>query len=143
VRTFAIIEDGIVANVILADAWPNGIDVTDLTPRPGPGWSYDSETFSPPAPVEPVVQTTTRMTHLGFLSRMTADEWGRFEAFLASSVEARFAKALFDAARDVDTARPDVQQFANVLRMVGVLESDSRVADLLAPIPADSVHALP
>lgn len=44
----AIIENGIVANVIVADAWPNGIDVTDLTPRPGIGWLYDGQGFTPP-----------------------------------------------------------------------------------------------
>lgn len=44
----AIIENGIVANVIVADAWPNSIDVTDVTPRPGPGWAYDGATFTPP-----------------------------------------------------------------------------------------------
>lgn len=45
----AIIENGVVANVIVADEWPNGIDVTDLTPRPGIGWLYDGQGFTPPA----------------------------------------------------------------------------------------------
>lgn len=45
----AIIENGVVANVIVADEWPNGIDVTDLTPRPGIGWLYDGQAFTPPA----------------------------------------------------------------------------------------------
>lgn len=44
----AIIENDTVANVIVADAWPNSIDVTDMTPRPGPGWAYDGVTFTPP-----------------------------------------------------------------------------------------------
>jgi len=49
----AIIENGTVANVIVADAWPNSIDVTDMTPRPGPGWAYDGATFTPPASQQP------------------------------------------------------------------------------------------
>jgi len=142
-RTLAIIESGIVTNVILADSWPNAIDVTDLTPRPGPGWTYDGQSFAPPAPSEPVVQTTTKMTHLGFIDRMLPDEWARFEGLLNQSAEARFAKAKFDVARDVDVARADVQTFAYTLRAVGVLLSDERVAALLAPIPVDSPHALP
>lgn len=142
-RALAIIENGIVANVILADGWPGAIDVTDITPRPAPGWTFDGEAFSPPAPVTPVVPTTTKMTHLGFIDRMQPDEWARFEGLLANSAEARFAKAKFDVARDVDVGRADVQQFAYTLRAVGVLLSDDRVAALLAPIPADSIHALP
>lgn len=72
-RFFAIIEGGIVANVILADEW-DGVDVTDLDPRPSPGWAYDGQSFAPPAPVEPVIATTPRMTHFGFLSRLTPQE---------------------------------------------------------------------
>ena len=142
-RNFAIIENGIVRNVILADAWPGAIDVTDANPRPGPGWTFDGQAFAPPAPVAPVVPTTTKMTHLGFLDRMLPDEWARFESFLANSAEARFAKAKFDIARDVDVSRADVQTFAYTLRAVGVLLTDERVTALLAPIPTDSPHALP
>jgi hypothetical protein len=142
-RALAIIEGGIVANVIVADSWPGGIDITDLTPRPGPGWTYDGQSFAPPAPSVPVVQTTTKMTHLGFLDRMQPDEWARFEGLLSQSAEARFAKAKFDVARDVDVARADVQTFAQTLRAVGVLLTDERVTALLAPIPVDSPHALP
>ena len=73
-RAFATIGGGRVANVILADEWPGAIDVTDLTPRPGPGWTYDGEAFAPPAPVAPVIATTPRITHFGFLSRLTPQE---------------------------------------------------------------------
>lgn len=142
-RALAIIENEVVTNVILADSWPNAIDVTDLVPRPGPGWHYDGQVFMPPAMSDPVVPTTTKMTHLGFIDRMLPEEWARFEGLLANSAEARFAKAKFDVARDVDVARADVQQFAYTLRAVGVLLTDERVAALLAPIPVDSPHALP
>lgn len=97
---------------------------------------------APPAD-SPVPTTTPRMTHLGFLKRLTAEEWGRLEALLAASVEARFAKAQFDSARNVDVELPEVQAFAYTLRAVGVLTDDSRVAALLAHEPLDSPHALP
>ena len=73
-RIIALIENGTVVNTIVADSWPEGVDITDITPRPGPGWTYDGETFAPPAPVEPVIATTPRMTHFGFLSRLTPAE---------------------------------------------------------------------
>ena len=73
-RAFATIESGRVANVILADEWPGAIDVTDLTPRPGPGWTYDGEAFAAPEPAAPVIATTPRITHFGFLSRLTPQE---------------------------------------------------------------------
>ena len=73
-RDIALIENGTVVNVIVADSWPGGIDITDLTPRPGPGWTYDGEAFAAPEPVAPVIATTPRITHFGFLSRLTPQE---------------------------------------------------------------------
>lgn len=142
-RVFAVVELGVVVNVIVADAWAKAVDITALEPRPSVGWLYDGEVFSPPPYVEPVIPTTTKMTHLGFLDRMQPDEWGRFEGLLSASAEARFAKAKFDIARDVDVSRTDVVTFAYTLRAVGVLLTDERVTALLAPIPVTSEHALP
>ena len=142
---FAIVENGTVVNVIDAPVgWPNGVNITSANPRPGIGWTYDGTSFFPPdsTPTAPAPTTTTKMTHLGFIDRMTADEWARFETLLASSAEARFAKAKFDVAREVDVSRSDVQQFAGVLRAVGVLLSDARVSALLAPMDVTSPHAL-
>jgi hypothetical protein len=48
---FAIIEDGIVANVVVADeALESNWVETD---QAGPGWLYDGSSFSPPPPVVP------------------------------------------------------------------------------------------
>jgi hypothetical protein len=91
---------------------------------------------------EPALTSTPLMTHLAFLERMTAEEYGRFENFLASSVDARFAKAKFDIARDVNVQRPDVQGFAYTLRAVGVLLADERVAALLALKPLNETGAI-
>ena len=46
---FSIVKSGVVVNTVVAQEWPNGIDVTDLTPRPGIGWLYDGQAFTPPA----------------------------------------------------------------------------------------------
>lgn len=54
-RTFAIVHDGVVVNAIVAESWPGGIDITDVDPRPAPGWTYDGVNWSRPVevPVEP------------------------------------------------------------------------------------------
>lgn len=139
---FALIQNGVVANIIVAADWPGGVDITALDPKPGIGWTFANGTFTPPVPTPPVVAVTPLMTHLAFLERMTAEEYGRFENFLATSVEARFAKAKFDIARDVNVQRPDVQGFAYTLRAVGVLLADERVAALLALKPLTETGAI-
>jgi len=73
-RAFALIENGTVHNVILADAWPDGIDVTDTSPRPGPGWTYSGTTFAPPAYVPPVDTFPRYITRLAFDQRFTQTE---------------------------------------------------------------------
>ena len=148
VAEFAIIQNGVVRNVIVADeGWPEGINITTLDPKPAIGWSFVDGAFVAP-PVEaapeptPAPTHTPIMTHLSFLERMTADEYGRFEGLLAQSVEARFARAKFDMARDVNVTRTDVQTFAYTLRAVGVLLSDERVAALLALKPLSETGAI-
>lgn len=54
---FALIKDGIVKNIIVAeqdflphiqDQYDYIIDVSEMAHYPGPGWSYDGQTFSTP-----------------------------------------------------------------------------------------------
>ena len=47
---YAVIENGIVTNVIKASNWPGGVDITSMSPRPSIGWTYNGEDFAPPAP---------------------------------------------------------------------------------------------
>lgn len=145
---FAIITNGVVANVIEApEGWPTGINITTLDPKPAIGWAYADGAFVAP-PVEPgpapepPLTMTPRMTHLALLERMRPAEWESFEALLANSAEARFAKAKFDASQDVVVTRVDVQNFAYTLRAVGVLLADERVAALLALKPLSETGAI-
>ena len=57
---FAIIQNGTVANVIVADQGfinvhcPGAVRIDTLTPVPGIGWTYDGTVFTaPPAPPLP------------------------------------------------------------------------------------------
>lgn len=63
-QVWALVKGGTVDNVIVADQqfidstadsalYETAIEVTDLDPRPGPGWAYDEQagfTQPPPAP---------------------------------------------------------------------------------------------
>ena len=46
---YAVIENGVVTNVIKASNWPGGVDITGMSPRPNIGWTYDGTDFAPPA----------------------------------------------------------------------------------------------
>jgi hypothetical protein len=60
-RTWALIKDNIVANVVVWDGeatWspPAGyvcVETTTLNPAPGPGWTYANGAFAPPPEPEP------------------------------------------------------------------------------------------
>ena len=57
-RHFALIAGGVVSNVIFAspefaDTLGSCVDITDLVPRPGIGWTYENGVFSAPAVVVP------------------------------------------------------------------------------------------
>lgn len=49
-NVYAVVANGQVVNVIIADAPrdANDIDVTHATTPPGPGWSWDGNVFAPP-----------------------------------------------------------------------------------------------
>jgi len=79
-KQFALIENGIVVNVIDVgpEGWESGIDVTDINPRPGIGWQYDDEAgfTAPESPeLEPDSVPQNRIiTNLAFDLRFTDDE---------------------------------------------------------------------
>ena len=149
-RTFAIVEAGVVANVILADEWPGGIDVTDLVPRPGPGWAFDGQSFAPPAVVapepEPVV-TTPRMSHFGFLSRLTPqarlairDRTDKTSANYDPILDD--AMFLFNSAEQIDVSLALTQQLVGYMAQTGLIAAGD-MPSLLAEIEVTSPHAKP
>lgn len=140
-KHFALIEDGVVASVILADTWPDGVDVTDIVPRPAPGWLYDGQAFTRPEPVAPVPQTTPRMTHYAFLRRLSLAEHVAIESAMSGDVTLRVAQQRFNAAQNVNVGIPETQQFVGYLAQQGLI-APGRVADLLAPIDATDEGAV-
>lgn len=142
-RAIAIIENGLVANVIVAESWPGGIDVTDIVPRPGPGWVYDGQSFAPPAvQPEPEVRMTPLMTQEAFVSRL--DFLTEFVPVNAARrtddvVDAAFVRLY--GARNVDVRLPLAQQLLGLLVMKGLLAAP-RVPVLLQPIPLSTPGAI-
>lgn len=136
-RRIAVIEAGRVTNIIVADSWPGGVDITEAHQRPDIGWHYrDGEFFAPepqPEPDSPTL-TTTLMTHLAFLSRLTIAEHVAIEEAMPTSALLRVAKQRFDAARDIDVAAEDTRQFVMLLAQSGFI-TESRATDMLQPIP--------
>lgn len=74
----ALIAAGVVENVILGNHadYPASIDVSAITPRPAPGWTFDGESFHPPIPVEAPAPAlgTRKITNLAFDLRFTTEE---------------------------------------------------------------------
>lgn len=77
-KRLAIIENGVVTNVFLADnegAFPGTVDVTDLSV--GPGFAYDGATFSPPG-------ASSRRKVYTYLEFIEACEDAEIDAFLTT-----------------------------------------------------------
>lgn len=147
---FAIIENGIVANVIVANAWPNGIDVTDATPRPGPGWAYDGTTFTPPADPQPAPDAGPFLSNYAFDMRYTlperiaikrlADERNPDGSYTDTALAVQVNVERAQKAKFVDTkleaTRKGVMQFV----ALGVLTQERALDILDAPIQPHELY---
>lgn len=139
-RIFALIESGKVHNVITADAWSDGIDVTDLPDRPAPGWAYDGTTFTRPAPI---VVTEDEIERAGLLARMTplevhvwyraAQRAGNTNTPTVTDRNALYAWLRWESMRgEVDLSSEDVRGLASVWIALGMTQA--RAAELLQPL---------
>ena len=71
---FAIVENGVVVNVVLADAGPvDSVDVSAV-PGVGPGWTYDGEEFTAPVVPDPPPVVVSSVTPQRMLREMTVTE---------------------------------------------------------------------
>lgn len=148
-RTLALIAGGVVQNVILGDPadFPDAIDVTDLNPRPGPGWLYQGGEFDPPPPaVAP--DLGTKITKLAFRQRLTdpvlvAIELAAIHNPAATLQQQQLAAQLrvmqenVRVATYIDLARPDTRAGVQALEAAGLLPSAAAVLD--APVQAHEV----
>lgn len=138
-RTYAVIDNGIVTNVVLAETW-NGIDVTDVSPRPGPGWLYNGATFTPPLPT---IVTLSEVQRADLLARMTPVEvhgWVRAAERARNTNtptladrNALYAWVRWESMRgDVDLTSDDIRGLAQVWIALGMTQA--RAEEILAPL---------
>ena len=130
----AFIENGTVANVIVAESWPGGVRIEHLNPVPGIGWAYDGQTFTPPAPPAPDPEPAKprHITRLAFLQRITMPEHVAIELASihdpASPIAQQIAAAtlrkmlqLVNAANWIDLDRPDTRGMVLQIEQMGLL----------------------
>lgn len=159
-RRFALIEDGHVANIIVADDWPDGIEITQLTPQPAIGWQYRDGQFiasidvpspgdgggtpdNPEPPAPPAAER--RITRLAFLSRFTQAERVALEIAGADNPSAdmqqrqqaatiRDMMKMVNAASFIDLARADTRAGVEQLETAQLLAAGRATEILDAPI---------
>lgn len=135
-RTLALIKNGIVDNVIVAEAWPGAIDVTDLTPRPGPGWSYDGVAFTAPAPA-PAPAPDVRIPRDDFIERFTPAEWLDGQQRAQTDANLAMALALLMGKPDgmVSLSSPRVADALGYMVVIGMLTAERAATIGALPSP--------
>ena len=107
---FAIVgADNVVRNVAIAEEAMNidgtWINLTDITPEPGIGWTYENAVFAappapPPAPSEP--SEPSIITKIALLNRMTDAEFIGIINAAKTDAEVELWKTRFDNATTID-----------------------------------------
>lgn len=132
-KMFALISAGTVENIIVAEAWPGGIDVTDLDSRPGPGWTYDGSAFTAPAPAPapdpapPAVQ----IPRDDFIERFTPAEWfdGQQRALTDANLAMGLALLMGKPDGQVTLTSPRVTRALGYMVVIGML-TQARAAEI-------------
>lgn len=156
-RTLAFVVDERVANVVLGQLadWPGAIDITELKPRPGPGWLRDGQVFVPPPappPAPPAPNLGTRITKLAFRQRVGPQALAAIELAsvhnaaapvpaqqLAASLRVMLADV--QAATFIDLASPDTRAGVQSLEAAGLLPAGKAAEILDTPVQAAEVPA--
>lgn len=115
---YAIIEGGIVANVVEAEADFASAQGWIPAQNAGPGWLYDGQAFSEPPPPQPVVpdSVTMRQARLALLG---AGKLAAVDAAIASlpSPMKEAAQIEWEYAATVERSSPLIAQLAPALSM--------------------------
>jgi len=104
---FAIVGvDNVVRNIAIAEEAMNvdgiWVNLTDITPEPGIGWTYENAVFvappaPPPAPPEPSI-----IAKIALLNRMTDAEFVGILTAAKTDVEVELWKTRFDSVTTID-----------------------------------------
>ncbi len=144
--TLAEIKDNLVTNVISceeenAHIFPDYIRVDNLTPQPGPGWSYSDGNFTPPPPPPPTppAPPQTVFTKFQFRSRFTLQELVAIDNAGANPDLTAEQKGTlntigknFEVASEIDLTHAQTIQGVGYLASVGLLTQE-RATQILTP----------
>lgn len=139
---FAIVgADNVVRNVAIAEEAMNidgtWINLTDITPEPGIGWTYENAVFAapltPPAPPEPSI-----ITKIALLNRMTDAEFIGIINAAKTDAEVELWKTRFDNATTIDLNDGSRVVAGFPMLVTKALLTQARATEILtAPIQPD------
>lgn len=150
-RILALLAGNRVENVIVGDTddYPGAIDVTDLNPRPQPGWLRQNGTFvAPPAP--PPQSLGSKITRLALRERigqpaLVAIELASVHNPAANQQAQAFAAQLrvltenVRIATFIDLSRADTRAGIQALETAGLIPQGAAAQILDAPVQAVEV----
>ena len=138
---FAIVADNVVRNVAIAEEAMNidgtWINLTDITPEPGIGWTYENAAFT--APVIPTPSPLPSIiTKIALLNRMTDAEFIGIINAAKTDAEVELWKTRFDNASAIDLTSTDRVVAGFPMLVSKALLTQERVTVILtAPIQPD------
>lgn len=150
-RILALMAGNVVENVVIGTPsdYPASIDVTDVNPRPAPGWIRSGQTFAAPPPA-PSPNFGTRITKLAFRQRVGPQALAAIELASVHNATApvqaqqlaatlRVMLADVQAATFIDLARPDTRAGVQQLEAAGLLAAGKAAEILDTPVQAAEV----
>ena len=135
-KRFALIKGTVVDAVVLAEApidtgtgevW---VDLTNVSPQPGPTWTYENGVFAPPPPPPPLPNVITKVA---FRFRFTDAEYAGILAAAKTDVEVQAWYDLFQAASKVDLKDQRTIDGINLLVGKNLLTADRANTILTTP----------
>ena len=126
---FAIVIDGVVDNVLVADSHETGIDVTGTAV--GPGWTYDGETFSAPVVVVPDPEPVTVYAKRDFVGLFSLAEISAIVQAKATDATVLAFCYILEAALTVSILDADTIAGVQYLESVGLIAT-GRAAEILS-----------
>ena len=137
-KKYAIIKGEIVDGIALADAplptdgvW---IDLTNVSPEPGPGWSYNDGIFSPPLSPPPLPNIITKVA---FRFRLTDSEYVGILSAAKTDVEVASWVETFNMVSSIDLDNQRTKDGVANLVSKNLLTQARADEILTAPVKSD------
>lgn len=139
---YALIRNGVVENVVLADAayvaTLTGYDAVIANPAAGVGWLYDGQAFTAPEPVEPpppAPAVIPALTQLQFRLLLTQAERLKCRELRQQDLVLDDFLGLLDIAQEVELSNPLTIYGLSYASSIGCFTPE-RLAQILAAQPA-------